>query len=102
MLATPRNQSPLFFQFPSPYSNSLGFFLEQQRLNQQVPGSPSLSPLATTVHNTLNTLARVPSGSSPGIGVPEAADNKVYSGSPLLKQILKGKHSKIYTVFTYS
>ena len=65
----------------SPFYQSFSF-LEQ---NQQVPGSP-LSPFYGRLSRGINS----PNGAnSPVAHVPEVGD-RVYSGSPLLRQILRG------------
>lgn len=98
MLAAPqRSRSPLFSHCPSPLSLSL--FLGEQRAatcDQTVPISPTLSPLAQRNRSTTslevisvsNRTAGIRHSPSPAL-VPECND-RMFSGSPLLRQILTG------------
>ena len=89
-----------FYHSSSPGSFSL---LLEQRNNQCVPGSPSLSP--ASIFGTAATSRRLTNGGSPaGQTVPDTVNIQrsggysaspsgavVYSGSPLLRQILRCK-----------
>ena len=112
-MVTVSSSSP-YHQHSSPYS--LSFLLEQHH-NQCVPGSPSLSPFFRQ-HGALTQKQLLPSsstraGSSPAAAqVPEllqgenasntasSGNRAVYSGSPLLRQILRGQlkpHTQSFT-----
>ncbi len=101
-MVTISSSSP-YYQHSSPYS--LSFLLEQYH-NQCVPSSPSLSPFfkhgAFSQKLLPSTTTRA--GSSPAAAqVPELVQGEntgntassggraVYSGSPLLRQILRGQ-----------
>ena len=75
MTAATLNQS-------SPFYQSSPCLLDQ---NQRVPASPSLSPF----YGRLAARRVLSPSSSPAAQVPETGD-RVFTGSPLLRQILKG------------
>ena len=101
-MVTLSSSSP-YHQHSSPYS--LSFLLEQHH-NQCVPSSPSLSPFFRQHGALTQKVAPSRAGNSPAAAqVPElilqgentgnTASNSgsrgVYSGSPLLRQILRGQ-----------
>lgn len=106
--ANVRSSSPYLHSSSSPCT--LSHILEQHH-NQCVPGSPSLSPYFKQIAFSQRVqLTR--NGSPAAAQVPEPVENassstanysngsRVYSGSPLLRQILRGKYY-IHNLFTY-
>ena len=109
-MVTVSSSSP-YHQHSSPFSLSL--LLEQHHCNQCVPSSPSLSPFLRQ-HGALAqkllqpTTSSFRAGSSPAPAlVPDLAlqgetssntansgSRAIYSGSPLLRQILRGKQTR--------
>jgi hypothetical protein len=89
--------SPFHSLQPSPLTISM--VLGEQRAavqNQAVPASPNLSPLAPAPEaRSISQAMPVSSGAVSGKS-PSPAVVPVFSGSPLLRQILKGK-SKLST-----
>lgn len=71
----------------SPYSSSHLPAALEVASNQLVPGSP-ISPATAT---SLRLAAAAAMSSSPAQYVPEIEKSSSYTGSPLLKHVLKGK-----------
>ena len=98
MIAAPQAQRSPFSYYPSPLSFSLLLGEQKQAtLEQTVPVSPSLSPLAKqnkrrNSFSSLDVLSRTTkNGQSPSPAVVPECGERAFSGSPLLRQILTGE-----------
>ena len=87
--------SPLTFFYSSPHSSLL---LEGQTGNQQVPRSPGLSPFPGLRQPAKRSVPSPSnsSGTSPAAVVGDTQAAGAYSGSPLLRQLLRGVAENVF------